>query len=255
LPRVTSPDPLAAWRAAPARAGVFTDFDGTLSPIVVDAADARPLPGVPDALGDLSARYGRVGVISGRPAAFLLQHLGGRGLAMSGLYGLERVRADGTIEVPEDVEPWRAAVADAADRAEAAGWPKQVVERKGLSVTLHYRAQPDREADARTWAEAEAARSGLELLPARMSYELRPPVEADKGTALADLASGLDAACFIGDDLGDLPAFDTLDRLAERGLSVARIAVRSEEAPPELLARADLVVDGPPGALALLRAL
>jgi trehalose 6-phosphate phosphatase len=64
------------------------------------------------------------------------------------------------------------------------------------------------------------------------------------------------AACFLGDDLGDLPAFDALDRLAARsGADVLRVAVRSEEAPPELLARADLVVDGPPGALALLEEL
>jgi hypothetical protein len=34
-----------------------------------------------------------------------------------------------------------------------------------------------------------------------------------------------------------------------------RVGVRSPEAPPELLERADVVVDGPPGALALLRRL
>jgi hypothetical protein len=31
-----------------------------------------------------------------------------------------------------------------------------------------------------------------------------------------------------------------------------KVAVRSDEAPPEMLARADLVVDGPEGASALL---
>lgn len=252
---MTSPDPLAAWRVAPARAGVFSDFDGTLSPIVVDAAAARPLPGVADTLAALATRYRRVGVVSGRPAAFLLQHLGGRGLVMSGLYGLERVGPAGEVEVDPDVERWRDAVRAAADRAEADGWPQHVVERKGLSVTLHYRPMPEREVEARAWAEAEAARRGLRVLPARMSYELRPPVAADKGTALADLAQGLDAVCFLGDDLGDLPAFDALDRLADGGVTVARVAVASDESPPGLLARADVVVDGPAGALALLGAL
>ena len=50
-----------------------------------------------------------------------------------------------------------------------------------------------------------------------MSVELHPPVAVDKGTVLAELASGLAAACFIGDDAGDLPAFDALDELAEAG--------------------------------------
>ena len=91
-----------------------------------------------------------------------------------------------------------------------------------------------------------------------MSVELHPPIEADKGTALAALARtvpGLGAACFLGDDRGDLTAFDALDRLAVEGVVGVRIAVNSQEAPEELLARADLVVDGPLGALGALRAL
>jgi trehalose 6-phosphate phosphatase len=68
------------------------------------------------------------------------------------------------------------------------------------------------------------------------------------------LCEGLASAAFAGDDAGDLPAFDALDRLEatgrlERGV---RIGVTSAEGPPELLARADLQVDGPVGLAALL---
>ena len=59
---------LAPLRDDPRGTGVFTDFDGTLAPIVDDPASALPLPGVVDALEALAGRYGRVGVISGRPA-------------------------------------------------------------------------------------------------------------------------------------------------------------------------------------------
>ena len=51
----------------PAGAAIITDFDGTLAPIVDDAAAARPLEGVVDALHLLAARYARVAVVSGRP--------------------------------------------------------------------------------------------------------------------------------------------------------------------------------------------
>ena len=56
-------------------AGVFVDFDGTLSPIVPSAADARPLPGVGEVLLDLTRLAGRLAVVSGRPVSYLAEHL------------------------------------------------------------------------------------------------------------------------------------------------------------------------------------
>jgi hypothetical protein len=46
-----------------------------------------------------------------------------------------------------------------------------------------------------------------------------------------------------------------LDRLRDEGVHTMRVAVDSPEAPPELLERADLVVDGPPGVVEFLDAL
>jgi trehalose 6-phosphate phosphatase len=77
-------------------------------------------------------------------------------------------------------------------------------------------------------------------------------VATDKGTIVARAAAGLAAACFLGDDVGDLPAFAALDRLAGAGTATVKVAVRSVESPPALLDQADLVVDGPAGALAVL---
>jgi trehalose 6-phosphate phosphatase len=59
----------------------------------------------------------------------------------------------------------------------------------------------------------------------------------------------------VGDDLGDLPAFAAVSELVSEGHDGLRVAVRSEEAPPDLLAAADLVLDGPEGVLAFLRRL
>jgi trehalose 6-phosphate phosphatase len=129
------------------------------------------------------------------------------------------------------------------------------VENKGLSLTLHYRGHPELEDAVRDLAEGQALRSGLSVRPARMSYELHPPIAADKGTAVRDLTDGLTAVCFLGDDLGDLPAFAELESLAATGMTTVRVAVRSEEAPAELLDAADLVVEGPEGARDLLQRL
>ena len=245
---------LAPFRADPGGSGVFSDFDGTLATIVDDPAAALPLPGAVEALAELAQRYGRVGVISGRPATFLNTHLGGRGLFLSGLYGLEFVNHHGDVEAVPEAAPWRAVV----DQVVAAGanLPAGVsVERKGLAVTVHHRQDPSKAPESKAWTEAQARATGLVVHAARMSYELRPPVERDKGTVLAEAAAGRRQVCFLGDDRGDLLAFDALDRLAAGGITVVKVGVRSEEAPEEVLSRADVVVEGPDGSLSLLRAL
>ncbi|HUP84803.1 MAG TPA: trehalose-phosphatase [Acidimicrobiales bacterium] len=252
---------LAPLRAAPRDAAVVTDFDGTLSPIVDDPARALPLPGVVDTLHALAARYGRVAVVSGRPVRYLrhrleVDHRPPTPLFLSGLYGIESFE-HGVEHVHPIALPFRDAVDDVAARAEAAAPTGVGVERKGFSVTLHVRTGPEHLEWAREWSRTAAGAAGLAVHHGRMSVELRPPVDVDKGSVVGDLVAGTRAACFLGDDLGDLPAFDALDRLvlADADAHALRIAVRSDEAPPELLERADLLVDGPAGSLELLRAL
>ena len=240
----------------PARAALFVDFDGSLAPIVLDPAAARPLPAARAALARLVPLLDRVAVVSGRPASFLYEVLPIDGLGHVGTYGLERI-VDGVVVLDERVRPYVGAVARAADEAEAA-LPGLRVERKGdVAVTVHWREQPDRGDDAIRWAAEAAPRLGLEApLRGRMAVELRPPVPVDKGTTVAELARGMRAAAFAGDDAGDLPAFAALRALADDGVlgHAVSIGVRSDESPPAVHA-ADVVVEGPAGLAALLDAL
>ena len=247
---------LDRFRAEPRTAGVFCDFDGTLAPIVDDPSLALPISGAVDALSRLSSRYAVVGIISGRPGAFLADHFGGLGLSLSGLYGMETV-TDGRVVSHPASEAWRAVVEDTVSRAEteAEALPGVGVEHKGLSLTLHYRSAPEAGPAARSWAEEASRRTGLVVHAARMSYELRPPIPCTKGTVLAGSAAGLEAVCFVGDDHADIEAFEVLDSLAADGTHCLRVAVASREAPAELVARADLVVEGPAGVLDLLHRL
>jgi trehalose 6-phosphate phosphatase len=226
---------------------VFVDFDGTLAPIVEDYDAARPDPEAPGVLGSLADRYARVAVVSGRPLAYLTEHLAGAGRTeLIGIYGLERSDQPN----PPAVERWRQVLEDEAEAAESGAPEGVVVERKGLAVTLHYRAAPQH----RDWVEQFGrAAHGLVAHPGKMSLELRPPVETDKGTVVAELSEGLAAVCFIGDDRGDLPAFAALAHMADK--DTLSVAVDGPETPAELKAAAQLIVDGPVGALAFLRSL
>jgi hypothetical protein len=60
---------------------------------------------------------------------------------------------------------------------------------------------------------------------------------------------------FAGDDVGDLSAYDAVDELRAAGVPGLTICSDSPEGPEQLRERADLVVDGPEGIVAMLEGL
>jgi trehalose 6-phosphate phosphatase len=250
------PDVLVPLAQAPDRSALCLDFDGTLSAIVDDPRAAKPLPGVPDLLVRLARRFGLVAVISGRPVSFLRSALGPpAGVRLVGLYGLEQIGADGTRTTAPDAAPWEAVITEVVDLARAEAAPGVYVEPKGLTVTLHWRNAPGEAEWVAEFAARQAEERGLLVHPGRRELELRPPLAVDKGTAVRDLTVGYVAVAAFGDDIGDLPAFAALAELASAGVAVARVAVVDHESPAVVAEQADLTVEGPAGALALLEQL
>ncbi len=284
----TAEQVVAAVAASPAATLLATDFDGTLSLIVDDPDAAVPLPGAVQVLQSLASSLGELAVVSGRPIEFLVDRLSGQlsaadqssagqspadqtaadqtaadqpiadqsglpdSLTLVGLYGLQQIRHGVRSDHPEAVA-WPERVAALASTAETNGPAGMRVELKGLSITLHYRGQPELFDQVEQYALELAATSGLVARTARMSVELHPPIDVDKGTVLLSLARQLAGpVLFLGDDVGDLPAFDALDTLSASGLQVFKILARSEESDDELLRRADLILDGPSAMVALL---
>ncbi len=254
--------PGALWPLVAGRdqAALLSDFDGTLSPIVDDPARAVPLPGALGLLRALAEQLAVVGVVSGRPVSYLLSRFEGQPgrVRLAGLYGLEVLAGEGggSVATRPGVEPWAAVVDEVASQARDQAPSGAEVEHKGLILTLHWRRAPEVADWATGFAAAQAERTGLWAQGGRMSVELRPPVEVDKGTAVTDWCAGLKAACFLGDDQGDLAAFRALDHLREeQGLEAVKVAVASSESPPELVEGADLVVEGPRGVVELLSGL
>jgi trehalose 6-phosphate phosphatase len=248
---------LAALRADPSRAVVALDYDGTLAPVVDRPQDAVPAPGVVDALIEIAARVGRLALVTGRPADVVVG-LGGLarvpGLVVLGQYGAqrwERGRLTGDAALP-GLELLRAQLPGlvAPEGAE--------VEDKGLSLVVHTRRAPDPTGALQRLRPALAelaARAGLEDHPGRLVVELRPPGH-DKGGALLLLCEPAPSAVlFAGDDVGDLAAFDAVDGMRARGVPGLLVCSASQEGPPALRERADVVADGPGGVVDVLRAL
>ena len=224
----------------PGRAAILLDVDGTLAPIV-QRPDAAAVPEeARRELERLVGRYALVACISGRTGEDARRLVGVDGVRYVGSHGLE---------LAPEADRWR----DEIHRfAAGVDWP---VEDKGLTVSFHYREAEDEEA-ALEYLEgvAEQARAaGLVPRFGRKVLEIRPPVEADKGTAVTRLLgeAGLARALYAGDDSTDVDAFRALDGL-ELGI---RVAVSSDEAPSELVEAADIVVASPAELLALLHQL
>ena len=77
-----------------------------------------------------------------------------------------------------------------------------------------------------------------------------------KGIVVERLVDELDAGgfVFVGDDLGDLEAFEAVAALAERGLPTLLVCSASDEE-SALVQPSDVLVHGPEGVLDLLRQL
>ncbi|MFG2044676.1 trehalose-phosphatase [Dactylosporangium sp. NPDC048998] len=256
---------LTAILDRPQEASLAFDFDGVLSPIVADPSLSRPYPGVVAALGRLAELVGSVSIITGRPVADVLR-LGDLGelaaleqFSIFGLYGMQRWDRAGRAVVSEPVPAGVAeARAELPALLEAAGEPGVTVEDKAMSVAVHTRRadEPHRAfAALRGPLHELAGRHGLALEPGRMVLELRPP-GVDKGHALRAIVErrGARAVAYFGDDLGDLAAFDAVERLREAGMAGLKVCSGSDEV-PQLAARADLIVDGPPGVLEFVEGL
>jgi trehalose 6-phosphate phosphatase len=241
-------------------AGLVTDFDGTLSPIVDNPADVALAPGGREALDALSERVAVVAIVTGRAPMDARRFIGTDRVLIVGNHGVEWL-APGETRVAPD--PRSAELRPALERMVASVPPGEgiLVEDKGLSATVHYRNAPDPGAARAQVLDAlrEAADPAIGMRHGRMSVELRALDLGDKGTAVRAIVDryALRGLVVLGDDVTDLDMFRAARELqAARGIRASIVAVAGgAEVPPEVGAAADVVLPDPAAAVALVAAL
>jgi trehalose 6-phosphate phosphatase len=216
LPRLPTP-PFRLHRPA-----LFLDLDGVLAPFA-----ATPQAVLPDSrrtalLKRLAERLqGRVAIVSGRTIKEVDRISEAALASASGVHGLERRRADGTLDRASASPAVRAAVAAFDDFARAR--PGVIVEDKGVSAGLHFRGAPAEAEAATQLAHALAGKTGLVLQPGDLVLELKTP-GTDKGTALAAFMEEPPFAgavpIMVGDDLTDEHGFRAATELGGFGVLV-----------------------------------
>ncbi len=196
---------------------LFLDYDGTLSPLVADPGAATLVDGAAEAL-DLVAAACPVAVLSGRDLADIRTRVGTPGLWYAGSHGFELAGPDGTYHQNEAAAAYMPVLEQAA--AELCDTLAQIpgvrVEHRRFAVAVHYReVAPGRAGEIVAATHRLGQRAGLRVTSGRMLVELRPDIDWDKGTALTWIRDRVEATgslmpIYIGDDLTDEDAFDTV---------------------------------------------
>jgi trehalose 6-phosphate phosphatase len=262
---MTSPTPDAALALASAAlgaepAGLLTDLDGTLAPIVADPAAVALEAGAETALRALAGRLAVTGIVTGRAAADARAIAGVRQLLVVGNHGLEWLEPMAEQPTPAPEFDWApGALGRLIDEVQAAVPISGVTfDAKGLSATIHYRRATDPAvARARILASLAAADPDrIEVREGRMSVELRPAGAGDKGVAVREVVARhrLRGLVVAGDDTTDLDMFHAAAELRAAGrVTAAILAVGGgAEVPPAVAGAADAVLPSVAAFVALL---
>lgn len=242
MSRPLLPDGLAEVREQVRDAGylsIFLDFDGTVTPIVGDPADAYLDSGMKATLEAVAARANTLLVfVSGRSMADLRQRVGIPSLVYAGNHGLE-ICGGGVNFVEPAALAKRELLKRLVETLEGSlrhirgAW----VEDKTLTATVHYRqaAARDERAIANIVHAALAHNSAIfQLNAGKKVFEVVPRTKWHKGAAVcwinARLAGPGVVSIYIGDDRTDEDAFALLPgeitiRVGDGGETAARYHV------------------------------
>lgn len=243
---------------------MLVDIDGTISPIVENAADARVPETTRQLLIAISRRYGVLAAVSGRRASEARAMVSIGSATYIGSHGAELLKAGWTEAVLDpDVREWIARIDAFRRESDTTELRRRRVriEDKGTIVAFHWRGAGDEEAAkaAVDVLATQAEASGLEVHWGRKVMEARPPVRIDKGAGVTNLLTqaGIESALYAGDDVTDLDAFRALRDMTASGVlkHAVCVGVSSEDGPAAIEEEADLVVDGTDGMRELLAAL
>lgn len=172
-------------------AGLFTDIDGTISPIAPTPSEAVVPAAAKSALHSLASRLAVVGAVTGRAATDGARMLGVPEIYVIGNHGMEWLREGERWVNPRaeaSMPDLMAALEEVAAAVTRAGVQEGVVpEDKQLTASIHYRLSPDplaaRDAILAA-AQSSAARHGLRVTEGRFVVEMRPNVVINKGRRL-----------------------------------------------------------------------
>lgn len=212
---------------------LFLDYDGTLTPIVDTPQAAIISKDTKELLRKLSRMpHFRLGIISGRSLKDIKNIVGLENIIYAGNHGLEiqgpKIRFKSPVSAKEKL-----AIRNIVRvlRSQLSSFKGVLIEDKGLTLSIHYRlvdkgSVPDFKKKFDEAIAVYASAGNIKISGGKKVYELKPPVQWDKGKAILwflarqkfSLKDKKILPIYVGDDTTDEDAFRVLQG---KGLTVS----------------------------------
>lgn len=227
------------------RCALILDFDGTIAPMQVNPVLVSPAPGAIEVLEKLSLKLGLLGVVSGRPLAFLARQLPSALLSRLRLAGSYGVEIGGDSAREKRAHHGQLGLREAFVQAKSRLPEGLDLEDKPYSFTLHYRRSPELEVMARDFARAICEEYALYPLFAKSAIELFPSPPPSKSAVVLAWSEKFSAVCYVGDDLADIEPMEAIAGLRSTGKTTLTVGVVGDDTPPGIREASDLCLSSP----------
>ena len=231
--------------------GIISDFDGTLSMFADTPGGAAIVPEIAALIDTLAGKVAAFALVSGRGVVDLRQRFDRPWAVYYGNHGIE-YWSEGGARNALLAEPWVEPMRSLLSKIGPLGIPGAFIEDKGITLAVHYRLTADPAKSRETLLNRLKPLSdqfGFELSEGHSIFEIKPPIQVNKGTASETIIEDHDlkSVLFLGDDITDTHAMQRLRALAndpERGLQALSVGVVHDASPTLLLESCDLTADG-----------
>lgn len=206
---------------------LFSDYDGTLTPIVSRPDEAILSPEVREKLRALAEKPNfSVGIVSGRSLSEIKVMVGIEEIYYAGNHGLE-IEGPGLKFINLEAKAAQVEIKDLVRQfsAQLGSTEGVIVEDKGLSLSIHYRlvkeSEKNKVAEIFRQITSPRLREGkIKVTSGKKVWEVRPPIDWHKGKAVEAIVAEMKKilkyakllTIYLGDDTTDEDAFRVVHR-------------------------------------------
>ena len=227
---------------------IITDIDGTISEIGSTHNKLMITPNRKAVLTKLTENFHLVGVITGRDAIDASNILQLNKMVYIGNHGLQKY-INGQIFISPEIEECIPLIQNVTKilKNKLNSLKGISFDYKKLSVTVHYRQSKEPLEVKRKILSIITdmnLSSLIKIIEGRKLIEIRPKIGHDKGSVLDEIIENrnIKKIIYLGDDINDVNAFDTLKKVKENGIQSASICVDSDETPNFVKESADFYI-------------
>lgn len=211
---------------------LLLDFDGTISSIVNDPKDAFLTKDFKRILKELTLKPLHLGIVTGRSLQDIKKRIKLKNIIYAGDHGFEIKSKGFSFKYPLALD-YKKTIQEIRQKIKSHILPIHgvILQQKKYSTSIHYRmvSSPDLSSlkhKVKSILTPYIKTRRVKLFPGKKVYEIKPPVEWDKGKAVEKIVTELKlknhlsdiSPIYIGDDVTDEDAFKSVNGMG--GISI-----------------------------------